>query len=200
VARLRGVAHALGIDWPVHAPPGDVLSTLDRNEPRAVALLDHAVSLLRGSGYAAFDGAPPQHSEHAGIGAPYAHVTAPLRRLADRFATEVCVALASSSPVPDYVRTALPELPAIMRAADEREHRADRAVVDMTEAWLLQDRIGAVFRAVVIDAEASSGTVIVDEPAIRARCDAAGLAIGERVAVRLVAADVATRQVRFELA
>ena len=35
--------------------------------------------------------APP--SEHAAVAAPYAHVTAPLRRLADRYAIEVCLAL-----------------------------------------------------------------------------------------------------------
>jgi exoribonuclease R len=41
---------------------------------------------------------------------------------------------------------------------------------------------------------------VLDEPAVRARCAGAGLPVGERVRVRLLAADVAARQVRFERA
>jgi exoribonuclease R len=70
-------------------------------------------------------------------------------------------------------------------------------VVDATEAWLLQERIGETFAAVVIDADEKSGTVVLDEPAVRAPCDGR-LPVGERIRVRLVAADVPTRQVRFE--
>ena len=197
VERLRRVAHALGVDWAPHVPPGDVLSALDRGNPRHVALLEHAVTLLRGAGYTVFDGAPPAERDHAGIGAPYAHVTAPLRRLVDRFATEVVLALHEKRAVPDYVRDALPQLPAVMAQADRRAHEADRAVVDMTEAWLLQERVGEIFPATVIDADEHSGTIVVDEPAIRARCDGAGLPVGDRIEARLVTADVATRQVRF---
>jgi exoribonuclease R len=185
------------VDWPQHALPGDVLSTLDRGNPRHVALIEHAAQLLRGSGYTAFDGSPPTQRDHAGIGAPYAHVTAPLRRLVDRFGTEVCLALHAGRPVPVEVRTTLPQLPNLMQHADHRAHEADRAVVDMTEAWLLRDRVGEVFPATVIDSEAHAGTIVIDDPAIRARCDGANLPIGERITARLRAADVTTRQVRF---
>jgi exoribonuclease R len=198
VARLRHVARALGVPWPSHALPGDVLSTLDRGNPRHVALLEHAAGLLRGAGYAAFDGSPPEHREHAGIGAPYAHVTAPLRRLVDRFATEVCLALHGRTVVPDYVRAALPQLPELMQQSDHRAHEADRAVVDMTEAWLLRDRVGETFRATVIDAQADRGTIVIDHPAIRPRCDGVGMPDGGLIDARLTVADVTTRQVRFE--
>ena len=43
--------------------------------------------------------------------APYAHVTAPLRRLVDRFGTEVCLALAAGAEPAPELRAALPELP-----------------------------------------------------------------------------------------
>ena len=49
--------------------------------------------LLRGSGYVGFNGETPEQPEHAALASEYAHVTAPLRRLVDRYAGEVCVAL-----------------------------------------------------------------------------------------------------------
>jgi VacB/RNase II family 3'-5' exoribonuclease len=198
VDRLHRVAAALGIGWPSGVAAGDVLATLDRADPRSVALLEHAASLLRGASYAAFDGSLPNEIGHAGIGAPYAHVTAPLRRLVDRFATEICLAIAARQEIPQWARGALPTLPEIMQHADQLAHAADRAVVDMTEAWLLQDRVGEMFQAMVIDADESAGTVLLDDPPVRARCDGAHLPAGERIAVRLVSADVANRTVRFE--
>ena len=45
---------------------------------------------------------------HAAIAAPYAHTTAPLRRLVDRFVGETCLALCAGEPVPAWVRDALP--------------------------------------------------------------------------------------------
>ena len=71
-------------------------------------------------------------------------------------------------------------------------------MVDATEAWLLADRVGETFRALVVDAEQSSGTIVLDEPAVRARCHGTQLPVGERVSVRLLEADVASRTVRFE--
>jgi RNase II-type exonuclease C-terminal S1 domain len=41
--------------------------------------------------------------------------------------------------------------------------------------------------------------VVLDEPAVRARCDGTALQVGERVSVVLVEADVARREVRFRL-
>ena len=198
VRKLRRAARALQLPWPDDTPPGDVLAALDRTDPRTVVLIEHAAALLRGAGYHAFDGAPPQQSQHAGIGAPYTHATAPLRRLVDRYASEICLAHAAGRPVPDWVRARVPEIPSAMAQADQRAHAVDRAVVDATEAWLLQDRVGATFTARVIDADDHAGTVMLDDPPVRARCQGANLPVGERIQVRLVTADPATRTVRFE--
>jgi exoribonuclease R len=198
VASLRRAAAALGIAWPDGAPPGDVLAGLRRDAPRDFALLDHAAALLRGAGYVHFAGAVPEHPGHAGIGAPYAHVTAPLRRLVDRFGTEICLAIAAQREVPAWVVQALPALPDEMHRSDALAHTVDRAVVDATEAWLLQARVGETFEAVVIDADEHAGTVVVFDPAVRARCDGSALPVGERIPVRLAVADPATHQVRFQ--
>jgi exoribonuclease R len=197
VARLRLLAPALGVDWPADAAPGAVIASLDPSRPGHAAFLEEAVTLLRGAGYTPFDGTPPAQPGHAGVGAPYSHVTAPLRRLIDRFGTEVCLALAAGAEPAPELRAALPDLPAPMTASDRRTHEVERAVVDATEAWLLRNRVGETFSAVVVDAEDGRGTVVLDDLAIRGRCTGAGMQPGTRVTVRLEEADVAARTVRF---
>ena len=78
-----------------------------------------------------------------------------------------------------------------MAASDRRTREVERAVVDATEAWLLRDRVGETFSAVVVDAEDGRGTVVLDDladprPVHRAR--ACGRAPG--CSVRLEEADV----------
>jgi exoribonuclease R len=199
VARLRRLAPALGVDWPEGAAPGRVIAALDPARPGHAAFLEEAVILLRGAAYTAFDGTLPEQPGHGGVGAPYAHVTAPLRRLVDRFGTEVCLALTAGREPAPGLRAALPELPALMAASDRRTRDVERAMLDATEAWLLRDRVGDLFPAVVVDAEDGRGTVVLDEPAVRGRCTGEGLRPGTRVRVRLEDADVEERSVRFAL-
>ena len=200
VDSLRVLAPALGVDWPEGAAPGAVISGLDPARPGHAAFLEEAVTLLRGAAYTAFDGVPPEQPGHGGVGAPYAHVTAPLRRLVDRFGTEVCLALAAGTEPDPVLRAALPELPALMAASDRRTRDVERAVVDATEAWLLHGREGQTFSAVVVEAEDGRGTVVLDDLAIRGRCTGEGLRPGTRIRARLEQADVVGRTVRFTLA
>jgi exoribonuclease R len=199
VDRLRRLAPALGVDWPAGAAPGAVLAGLDTTDPGAAAFVDEAAALLRGAAYTAFDGAVPEQPGHGGVGAPYAHVTAPLRRLVDRFGTEVCLALAAGRAPDDALRAALPQLPELMAASDRRTREVERAVLDLTEAWLLAGREGEAFDAVVVDAEDGRGTVVLDGLAVRGRCTGARLEPGTRVVVRLEQADVVRRTVLFRL-
>ena len=196
VDALRRLAPGLGVDWPAGAGPGDVIAGLDLARPRDAAFLDAAASLLRGAAYTAFDGPPPAQPGHGGVGAPYAHVTAPLRRLVDRFGTEVCLALAAGEQPSAELRAALPELPGLMAASDRRTHEVERAVIDLVEATVLAGRVGEVFDAVVLDAEEKRSTVVLAELAVQARCDGR-LTPGTHVRVRLTTADPATRTVRF---
>jgi exoribonuclease R len=200
VARLRLLAPALGVDWPADTGPGAVIASLDPVRPGHAAFLEEAVTLLRGAAYTPLDGALPEQPGHAGVGGPYSHVTAPLRRLVDRFGTEVCLALAADTEPAPELRAALPELPGLMGASDRRTRDVERAVVDATEAWLLRERVGQSFSAVVVDAEDGRGTVVLDALAVRGRCTGEGLRPGTRVQVRLEQADVAARSVRFVLA
>ncbi len=200
VAGLREVARALSIDWPEGATPGDVACAVDPGTPAGEAFLSSAASLLRGAGYTAFDGSLPAQPGHAGVGAPYAHVTAPLRRLADRFAGEVCLARCAGTEIPSDVRHMLPELPELMSGADHRAHELERAVVDLTEATVLAGRVGETFGAVVVESGPRRNLVTLADLPVRAVCNGTGLSLGQRLTVRLIQADPATRAVRFAVA
>lgn len=203
VADLRTAATALGVSWPAGATPGAVLATLDAASPRAAAFVDQAAELLRGAAYTAFDGAPPEQPGHGAVAARYAHVTAPLRRLADRYATEACLALTEGREPPSWVREALPRLPATMASTDRLAGAAERGAVDLIEAVLLAGRVGEQFEAAVLDLtpargdRPAGGVVAIDDPPVRAKCEGDGLPLGERVRVRLAVADPVTRRVLF---
>ncbi len=200
VAALRRATAVLGIPWPNDEPPGDVVSALDSSKPREAAFLEDAVRLLRGAGYTPFDGTLPEETGHGGVGAPYAHVTAPLRRLVDRFGTEVCLALHAGRPVPDWVRAALPELPAAMTAADRVSDALERACADAVSEFLLAGRVGEQFGGIVvqIDADRHRATVLLDDPPVRARCGPDHLVEGSRVTVRLTAVNADEHRIDVE--
>jgi exoribonuclease R len=205
---LRAAAGSLGVAWPDGSSVGAVVAAVDPGSARGAAFLEQAADLLRGAEYTAFDGQPPAETGHGGVGAPYAHVTAPLRRLADRYATEVCLALHEGRPVPDWAREALPRLPKAMADTDRTASAAGRGAVSLAEAVLLAGRVGEVFEAGVLDVDAPpkpnqkrppGGTVAIDDPAVRARC-VGELPLGERIPVRLTTAEPKTRDVQFERA
>ena len=200
--RLHAVARALGIRWPAELDYPELVRSLDASRPADAAMLDACTVLFRGAGYAAFDGSVPELAEHAALASDYSHVTAPLRRLVDRYAGEVCLALCAGTPVPEWVLQALPDLPATMARADQAAHRYERAVVDWVEACLLQHRVGEVFTGTVVevDPEHHRGTVVVRQPAVEARVSGDGLPLGHEVQLRLTQADPAEARVTFEVA
>jgi exoribonuclease R len=197
LARLRRQAAALGVDWPEAEPYPEFVRRLDPAAPAHAALMHEATGVGRGAGYTAFDGAAPVGAEHFAIAAPYAHATAPLRRLQDRFVSECCLAACAGEPVPDWVRAGLAALPDAMAAGGRRAGAVERGVIDLVEAVVLADREGERFDAVVID----DGLVQLRDPAVRARMEDAALPEpGTEIAVRLDRADPAARTVSFSVA
>jgi exoribonuclease R len=197
VASLRRSALALGVAWGPSASYPEVVRGLDASVPGQAAVLRLASVLFRGAGYVAFDGTPPSQQNHSAVAAPYAHATAPLRRLADRYVSECCVAACAGEATPEWARTALPSLPKEMAEADQRAHAADRAVIDIAEALVLQHRVGETFRGVVVEASVGRGEVQLSEPAVRGRLSGDGLVLGAVVNVRLTTCDVARRRIEF---
>jgi exoribonuclease R len=201
VGRLRRTAHALHIDWPHHVSYAALVRSLDPGIPHHAAFLQECTTLLRGAGYTVFrDGALPSLTTHAAVAAPYAHCTAPLRRLVDRYASEICLAAVAGEPVPEWVLAAFEALPREMSEGGRLAAKAERACVDLVEAALLKDRVGEAFDGCVVELEEHRpdvGTVQLESPAVIGRIDGEGLALGERLRVRVVASDPETSKVRF---
>jgi exoribonuclease R len=152
----------------------------------------------------AFDGGVPEHIEHAALASEYAHVTAPLRRLVDRYAGEVAVSLCAGVDIPEWVRAKLRDLPKEMQESGQRAHQFERAVLELVEAGVLAPSVGKTFTGVITesdDKEPTQGLVMLQEPAVEARVTSAGepLPVGQEVQVKLVEADKVKRSVRFQL-
>ena len=214
-ARLRRVAAALGIDWPAAQPYPELVRGLDHAIPAHAAFLEQAMSLFRGSGYLAFgvggvavpaddEAADSEEAVHSAIAARYAHVTAPLRRLVDRYGEEVCIAACAQEPVPEWVLRALPDLPGVMEQTGKRARAIGRGALTALEALVLRGHEGEVFDGVITSERDGRGELVLAEPAvvteIRAgkRASDGGLPVGERVQVRLLSADPASG-IRFQL-
>ena len=203
VQRLHRTAKALDIEWPAELLYPEFIRSLDPTRPNHAAMVVACTRLLRGSGYAGFNGELPALVEQSALASEYAHVTAPLRRLGDRYAGEICLAVCAGAEVPDWVLDKLPELPDTLRQSAQRGNHYQNAVLDLVEAAVLEDRVGDTFDGVVVEVDgkdATRGEVSIQDPAVEAPVTgAAELPLGTDVRVRLVQADVASRQVAFAL-
>ena len=214
-ARLRRVAAALGIDWPAAQPYPELVRGLDHAVPAHAAFMDQAMSLFRGSGYFAFgaggvavpaddEASDAEEAVHSAIAARYAHVTAPLRRLVDRYGEEICIAACAGRSAPEWVLQALPDLPGIMEQTGKRARAIGRGALTALEALVLRGHEGEVFDGVITSERDGRGELVLAEPAvvteIRAGKGVSGgvLPVGECVRVRLLTADPATG-IRFQL-
>ncbi|MGW7366644.1 RNB domain-containing ribonuclease, partial [Streptomyces sp. NPDC054841] len=203
VARLRRTAKALHIDWPHHVSYAEVVRSLDPSDHRHAAFLQECTTLLRGAGYTAFSGGRiPDPAIHAAVADAYTHCTAPLRRLVDRYAGELCVAAVAGDEPPGWVREALEALPKEMADGARRANTVERECVDIVEAALLSGRIGELFDAFVVDVkdhEPDVGIVQLQDPAVVAPIEGGGadLPLGEALRVRLMQADPGAAKVRF---
>jgi exoribonuclease R len=202
--RLHRVARALHIEWPAEQLYPDFIRGLDSRKPAEAAMITASTRLLRGSGYVAFDGAVPADPVHAALASEYAHVTAPLRRLGDRYAGEICLALCAGTDVPSWVLARLAEIPDLLKDAGRRASQYEAMVLDLVEAGILHQHVGETFEGVVTDVDEQDdtrGRVTIQDPAVEARVTARGrLPLGTEAEVRLTQADVGSRSVLFELA
>ena len=189
--RLRQTAKALHIAWPSELDYPEFVRSLDPRRPQDAAMLNACTVLFRGAGYRAFSGGVPDDAEHAALASDYAHTTAPLRRLVDRYAGEICVALCADRPVPAWVLRVLDGLPDEMTQAERRAKKYERAIIDLVEVCLLEQRVGETFTGTVIEADrdGSAGMVMIKDPAVEAKVVGRRLPLGHEVSVRLTSAD-----------
>ncbi len=195
--QIRRAARALGIEWPDDVTYAERIRDIRPDQPRHIALLTAAVRALRGADYVAFDGEVPDERTHWAIAAEYAHVTAPLRRLGDRYTNEIAVAICAGERPPDWVLAELDELPETLRESRRRESRLDRAVVDRVEAVLLAHRVGERFQATVTARRGDRPAPIqIDDPAIAAVVRTSADP-GDVIEVELTRVDVEASRLEF---
>ena len=195
VRRLRHTAKALGLAWPKKQGLQELELRLDPSKPADAAMM---LAIRRASPGAAYQ--PFKEAElpwHAAVAAPYAHATAPLRRLADRYVVEAVLAIASGRDVPAFIRESFERLPDVMQKAGNLSGQIARAVIDLAEAVTLQGREGVYFAAVVTDVDQRGARIQVQSPPVVARIKASNLLPGQEVTVRLESVDPETRSIYF---
>jgi exoribonuclease R len=188
LASLRRAARTLGIDWPADVPFHRFVPTVAPSDAARVAFLIQARRAGGGATYGPFDSEHPPW--HAVMAAAYAHATAPLRRLADRYVLDAV--LGRRGPPVDWA--ALSE---VMETAETRAAQVERAAVDLVEAITLGARVGEVFSATVLDADGDGARIQLVDPPVRARLKGSDHQPGAVVSVRLTEADPAARRVTF---
>ncbi|MBL8203639.1 MAG: RNB domain-containing ribonuclease [Blastocatellia bacterium] len=220
VQMLRLTAHALQISWPDEMTYPEFVRSLDPKQPLHAVMLHQAARVTGGARYVAFEG--EGQAWHSAIAAPYAHVTAPLRRLADRYVLDLLVELTNGHRPSQELMATLYQLPPVMSEADRLSRQLESAIVDFAEARLMQDRAGEIFNAMVIGLRQEGVVVQVTEPPLRtlipitvwrAQGEEAKLAsdgatlmvgeqrltLGETVSLRLEAANPKARSLSFSL-
>ncbi|WP_298673510.1 RNB domain-containing ribonuclease [uncultured Sphingomonas sp.] len=195
VARLRNAAAALAIGWPADMSLADFQRGLDGHDPRHAAMMIAIRRAGEGASYAPYQ--PGMVPWHAAVAATYAHATAPLRRLADRYVVQAALAIANGKAVPDFVTAAFARLPAVMAHSGAIAGAVDRAVIDMAEAVMLQGQEGQAFDAVILDREERSARIQLCDRPVVARVTTDAGEPGDTIEVRLDEADPVRRALHF---
>ena len=165
-------------------------------------MLYACTTLFRGAGYVAFDGEVPEQPLHGAMMAPYAHCTAPLRRLVDRYVSQICLSVCAGEEVPDWVRAELHTLPETMAEALRRSNAYERGIVGLVEALVLSGRRDETFDATVIgwDERRDAGEAQLEEPAVQAPLVGDGVQLGSEVRAVLTEVDLLEGRVQFRVA
>ncbi|MGE4429822.1 MAG: RNB domain-containing ribonuclease [Sphingobium sp.] len=195
IGRLRQTARAFGLQWPEMETLDQFERGLHADDPKEAAFM---LAIRRAGARAAY--VPYREGErpwHAAMAATYAHATAPLRRLADRYVVEATLAIANGRPVPDSVTQAFERLPSVMAKAASQGGQIESAVIDLAEAVMLTGREGEVFPAIMTDRDERGARMQLRDMPIVARIKAEGEP-GDALQVRLTTADPARQRVEFE--
>lgn len=192
LAMLRRAAHALEIPWSSSETLRDLQRRMDPNNAIHQRFLLDARRAGGRASYAVYS--EKKTPWHSAIAATYAHATAPMRRLADRYVLDLACLLANGDSIPSSLTDKILQLPKVMERCEGLASNVDRAVIDLLEAVSIQHRIGEILDAEVVDVE--NGVVQSLEPAIRARAaKLLDVENGTKVRVRIDVADPVSRRV-----
>lgn len=165
--KLQQIARRLGVRWPPHASPEDVLNQLEKNSPLGRVLR----SMVLRSMPRAYVSADP--GSHHGLAlAKYVQSTAPMRRSRDAFNHDSARRVRDGKPYVDVDRTPLVEN---ARRAEDRQRLIESEVARRLAAQALSMRQGKTLDAEVSRVSPSGVELFFPELNVRASVPASGL-------------------------
>ncbi len=171
-------------------------------DPAGFADLSLAVVKMLGSGEYAAAPAGAAGFGHFGLAVnDYAHSTAPNRRFPD-LVTQRLLKAALAGEAPPYSGEALTTIAQHCTLQEDHASKVERQVLKAAGAFLLHDRIGESFDAIVTGAAPKGTFVRIASPLLEGRVVRGfeGLDVGDTTRVRLVAVDAAQSFIDFERA
>ncbi len=199
--QLRKTAKFLGLDWDNNVEYPDFVRSLTQGNAATNTFLLQSTRVFRGAGYLGFSSETPSNAEHGAIASVYSHVTAPLRRLVDRFGNEILLALYADQKPPSWAVEALDELPSLMGQARQRESSLERAMLDLAEALVLESRVGERFRGLVVNIHDRKDKAVVQiaDPAVVSSISKKDRLLAEEVELQVDAVNLDERRVQFTI-
>ncbi len=203
ITHLRRRARALSIAWSDNESLHELVARLDIDNAKHLEFCQVIRRMGGGASYLQYPVpflTPEEQKSnalqiskpwHAALAASYAHATAPMRRLADRYVLDLLVAQFENDD--QGVRDLLPvlaQLPPVMDAAERRASVVNRESIDLIETLMLSPFVGTELAATVIDVTPGSWQVQIQKPAVvrRVRVEKGlGARLGATVRVRVVA-------------
>jgi exoribonuclease-2 len=201
--RIRQIAAGFQVslpETPAPKPLADFLAGRRAADPQGYRDLSLSIVKLLGPGTYRVETPNGPQSGHFGLALDdYSHSTAPNRRYADQIIQRsllACIA-GADRPFTDA------ELAAIAQHCTEREDAArkvERLMRKVAAAFLLRDRIGEIFPAIVTGASPKGTYVRLKHPAAEGRVIRGdrGLLVGDRPYVRLLSVDPEHGFIDFE--
>jgi len=193
-SRIVEIAAELGMQLPVTPDSralAEFLATRKKADPLHFPDLSLAVVKSLGPGEYAAQMPGEEGEGHFGLAVQdYTHSTAPNRRFADLVTQRLVKAALESKPVP-YPFPDLKRIAEHCTLRDAAARKVERKMRKVAAALMLQDRIGEEFNAVVTGVTPQGTFARVLAPAVDGRVmrGERGLRVGEKIRVRLIAAD-----------
>ena len=204
-ARIADVAESY--DWELPHDPDSValakfLSARRNSDPLRFPDLSLTIIKLMGRGEYAVETPGSESIGHFGLAVSnYSHSTAPNRRYPDLATQRLIKSALAGGKIP-YSLTTLQDLAAHCTRQEDAAEKVERKVRKSAAALLLSDHIGKRFDAIVTGASPRGTWVRALSPPVEGRVVEGfrGLDVGDRISVKLIAADVERGFIDFSAA
>ncbi|HVE53740.1 MAG TPA: RNB domain-containing ribonuclease [Ramlibacter sp.] len=201
--RIEALAAGFGVTLPAQ-PDAVALDRFlcERRRVDPAGFADLSLRIVKMLGAGSYVAAAPGDRElgHFGLAvSDYAHSTAPNRRYPDLVTQRLVKAALAGEDAP-YDLPALERIARHCTLQEDNANKVERQVLKAAAAWLLQERIGTAFDAIVTGASPKGTYVRIASPLVEGRLVRGheGADVGDALQVRLVAVDPAQGFIDFE--